>query len=176
MKIVPSQIMKIYESSLVGRQGLYERGYKVRAAGNISIIQRLILYLLGNKSRSSVIVCFLNTSWIWPEDLLSFANSQNSKTPNPVEQRVDTPPRIQEWDIWYQCPTPPHHPNQQSLWWIEGVLHGSRGNFISQTLWVFPGVLNSMICQPTIIVQAEYKSRREYYLADKTNWFYICYI
>ena len=42
MKIVPSQIMKIYESSLVGRQGLYERGYKVRAAGQISIIQRLI--------------------------------------------------------------------------------------------------------------------------------------
>ena len=69
----------------------------------------------------------------------------------------------------FDISAPPHHPNQQSLWWIEGVLHGSRGIFISQTLCVLPGVLNSMICQPTIIVQAEYKSRREYYLADQTN-------
>ena len=55
----------------------------------------------------------------------------------------------------FDISAPPHHPNQQSLLWREGVLHGSQGIFISQTLASCESTY-IMVCQPPTSIIAEY--------------------
>ena len=135
-RLCPLRLWKFMSHLLWADRDFMRGVIRCAAAGNISIIQRLILYLLGNKCRSSVIVCFLNTCCIWPFDQRICWALQIRKTARERQILLNkglTLPLAFKSEI-FDISAPPHHPNQQSLCWIEGVLHGSQGILFSQTL------------------------------------------